>query len=126
MTYFNVGGRELALAFTMGALADMEETFGERCKLTWEGINALFEKRRDVLRMMAIMANQGEQIEGRAGDVTEAWLGQTLKPVQFVAVQKALLDAITEGMRMESDAGDPDEEVDVVLEEIKKKDTAGG
>lgn len=126
MVYFDVGGRKLALAFTMGALADMEDVFGDRCKLTWEGINALFEKRRDVLRMMAIMANQGEQIEGRAGDVTEGWLGQRLRPVQFVAVQKALLDAITEGMRMESDEGDPDEEVDVVLDEIKKKETAGG
>ena len=124
MTTMKVGGRELALAFTLDALSQMQETFGrESANLTEKSMNELFGSTKNILTLLAILANQGEELAGRTPDITAKWLGQHMKPTRMPMIQAAMLDAIQKGMDMETAEDDPAEEVDVVLEELKKKDS---
>ena len=58
--------------------------------------------------------------------MNDKWIAQRLRVADLPRVQNALLAAITEGMRMETDTQDEDEEVDVVLEDLKKKEQPAG
>lgn len=125
-TKFKVGGRELALVFSMGAMCAMEDAFGDRANLSQESMDSILKSRKDTLTLLAILANAGQALADKPEDVTAKWLGTHLRPIQLLEVHSAILDAISEGMRMEADQPDPDEEVDVVLEDIKKNERPAG
>ena len=82
--------------------------------------------KREIKTTLKLEGEQGEALEGRELDVDEKWIAQRLRVADLPRVQNALLAAITEGMRMETDTQDDDEEIDVVLEELKKKEQPGG
>ena len=123
MTTLKVGGRELALAFTLDAMAEMQEAFGQKAIMTEKGLSEVLNSAKDTLKLTAILANQGEELRGKPADITAKWLGQHMKPARTAALQKTIMDAIMAGMNMETAEDDPAEEVDVVLEEMKKKDS---
>ena len=82
--------------------------------------------RKKLIMMLDIMAREGEAIEGRKFDGGEAWLSRNVRPGMLPKAQIAILEAVTEGMSMESGEGEENEEVDLVLEELKKKQEPGG
>ena len=77
-----------------------------------------------MIRALTVLIDEGEKMEGRKSDVDEDWLKANLTPAEGMWLQRKLAAILVEGMRMETDL-DADEEVDEVLEEIKKKVTRG-
>lgn len=126
MTRFKMGGRELALAFTIGAMDRLEERLGEPIELESikETIVAQLKDRHKLVTILAILSAEGAALDGGEA-VDEAWLKQHVRPGMLPRAQMAVLEAVADGLRMESGEGDEDEEVDAVLEELKKKPAQG-
>lgn len=123
MTTFKTGGRELALAFTISAMDAMEDMTGRPVDLenVKETIVDACKDRRTLVKMIEILAREGAAVQGNALDIDAAWIKKHMRPGDLPRAQIAVLEAVSDGMRMESAEGDENEEVDVVLEQIKKK-----
>ena len=126
MTKFKMGGRELALAFTIGAMDALEEKLGEPVELESikETVVAQLKDRRKLVTILAILSTEGAALNGEEA-VDETWLKQHVRPGMLPSAQMAGLEAVADGLRMESVEGDGNEEVDAVLEELKKKPAQG-
>ena len=118
-----VGGRELALLFTVEAMDELEEILGVGIDLTniHDTVIRGLGDRHTLVHVLYVLARQGEFAQGREPDFDETWIKRNLKPSRQVAVHVAVINAITEGLTMETVTDSEDEEVDVVLQEIKKK-----
>lgn len=123
LTHVKIGGRSFALAFTLNVMADLEDAVPEFdiAKLT-----EYVKTPKGLLTILTIMAKQGEALENRVLDVDSSWFGAHIRPgpANLMGLQSAIMEAMYEGMRMETedDGGDSD----VVLEEIKKKEKRDG
>lgn len=120
-TPLKIGKRTFALAYTAEALAQFEEQV--------EGFDAaqIAEQTKSMstlLDAVTILAREGEYLEGRELDVDRRWFGAHISPspLSMAKVQMAVLGAFAEGIRMEAEADEDEGEVDVVLEELKKKE----
>lgn len=122
MANIKVGGRELALAFTICAMDKMEQILDKPINLedVKDTITQVSKDRKLLVQVLAILANEGEAEAGREPDVTPAWLSAHMRPGLLPAAQIAVFHAVTEGMRMETADEGQEEEVDLVLEELKK------
>lgn len=123
MQKIKIGGRDLALAFTISAMDAMELVTGTPVDLEniKETVVESCKDRRKLLDLVAILAHEGAALDETAAEADAAWLAKHLRPGHLPRVQIAVLNAVADGMRMESAEGEDDEEVDVVLEELKKK-----
>lgn len=119
MTKIKVGGRELALDFTIEAMDRMEEVLGESVDLS-NLQKSVVDKTGDRKVLVGIIWAMAKPADGQGGVVTREWLARHIHPGRLVKLHVAALNAMTEGMTMETEEHDEDEEVDVVLEEIKK------
>lgn len=127
MITFKAGGRELALAFTLGAMDEIERRTGDKIDLqnVKDTVVESVKDRKKLVTVLAVLAAEGEASEGRLYDGGEAWLNRHMRPGLLPKAQIAVLEAVTEGMSMESAEGDENEEIDLVLEELKKKQEPG-
>lgn len=115
-----IGGRTLALRFDLNAMVAMEETIPD---FDIGKLSDYVRTPSGLLDMILILAREGEEAEGRTLDIDKKWLGRHLtpSPAKIAKVHVVVLDTLREGLNMETE--DEDEgEVDVVLEEIKKKE----
>lgn len=123
LTHVKIGGRSFALAFTLNVMADLEDAVPEFdiAKLT-----EYVKTPKGLLTILTIMAKQGEALENRVLDVDSSWFGAHIRPgpANLMGLQSAIMEAMYEGMRMETE--DDDGDSDVVLEEIKKKEKRDG
>lgn len=123
LTHVKIGGRSFALAFTLNVMADLEDAVPEFdiAKLT-----EYVKTPKGLLTILTIMAKQGEALENRVLDVDSSWFGAHIRPgpANLMGLQSAIMEAMYEGMRMETE--DDDGDSDVVLEEIKKKEKKDG
>lgn len=123
LTHVKIGGRSFALAFTLNVMADLEDAVPEFdiAKLT-----EYVKTPKGLLTILTIMAKQGEALENRVLDVDSSWFGAHIRPgpANLMGLQSAIMEAMYEGMRMETE--DDDGDSDVVLEEIKKKEKQDG
>lgn len=122
MVHVSIGGRRFALAFTLDALDGFEKAFGAAVDK-----KTLAEKMGDrhaLVALLRILAEQGEALEGRELDIDETWIARRIPVGRLPKMQEAVLAAITEGLRMETENAGEDEEIDVVLEQLKKKEPA--
>lgn len=123
LTHVKIGGRTFALAFTLNVMADLEDALPEFdiAKLT-----EYVKTPKGLLTILTIMAKQGEALENRVLDVDSSWFGAHIRPgpANLMGLQSAIMEAMYEGMRMETE--DDDGDSDVVLEEIKKKEKRDG
>lgn len=126
-TPLKVGKRTFALAFTAQAMADLEETVAD---FDIAKVSEMTKSMGTLLDAVTALARAGEELEGRAPDVDRKWFGAHISPapLSVTKVQIAVLNAFAEGFRMEAEDEDEGGEVDVVLEELKKKEntSAGG
>lgn len=108
-----LGGEKVALTFNMETWAQMEE---EVCTLD-ELSDRLAgrERLRTMAKIAAIFSGKDEK-----------WVWERIKPAQVGGLSQAITAAINQGMHMEASEGKEDAEVDVVLEEIEKKDGEDG
>lgn len=113
-----IGGKELHLAFTLDALANMEEMIRN---FDFARVSEYARSPRGLGDLVYCMAQQGELLEGRQLTVSRAWIGAHLppSPVKAASIQIAVLSALAEGLNMEADEEETGE-VDEALEEIKK------
>ena len=117
-----LSGRVFSLAFTLDALAALEDTIED---FDFGQLSVYARSPRWLPDIVYILAQQGELREGRQLDVDRAWFGchMSPSPAKGARIQTAVLNAFTAGLEMETDEGDEDGEVDATLEEIKKKGT---
>ena len=116
--------REFPLAFTMDALAEIEDMIPD---FNIGELGTYARNPRHLCDMLYCLARQGAVLEGKTLDVDRSWIGSHISPspAQSVKIQVAVLNALTEGMRMDTEEEEAGE-VDVTLEEIKKNGTKGG
>jgi len=116
MAAITLGGTEYKLTFTMDAFEQIEDEIGMvdelTDKLTGKG------RIRTVRRLLQILSG---------GEITEEIIACKMIPAQIAQAIMAIWAAIGEGMSMETteDQGE-EEEVDVALQEIEKKEPEAG
>ena len=123
MTEIKIADRTFALAFTLNAMIEMQQQIPE---FSMAKISEYPRTPEGLRTIILALAREGEYLEGRKLDIDAAWLGSHIKPspARIAKIQTAIVQAIMEGMELENDDGS-DEETDVVLEEIRKKETLG-
>jgi hypothetical protein len=121
MIKVTIGKREFSLAFTMDALDRIEGVIPD---FDLAKISQYAKRSGFMVDILYAMAQQGELLEGRKLDVDRAWFGSHIpaSPKKIAEIQVAVFNAMTDAMKMESETEEAGE-VDVDLEEIKKKET---
>lgn len=119
-----VAGRTFELLFNYAALAELYEAI--------EGFDLgeilTYVKAPKFLPVLiAILARAGEAAAGRTLDVDAAWFASHMRPspVSVMKIQVAVNETLADGMLMETEEEETGE-VDVTLEELKKKGTPDG
>ena len=111
-----IAGKTYPLAFNLAEMDALEQYRGK--PLDVQGITEELRHPRPLAETLHILMGEN------APDT--AWLMHHIRPARMWEIQIAVLQAITEGMSMET--AEEDEQsgpVDVTLEELKKKETAG-
>ena len=123
MTEIKIADRTFALVFTLNAMIEMQQQIPE---FSMAKISEYPRTPEGLRTIILALAREGEYLEGRKLDIDAAWLGSHIKPspARIAKIQTAIVQAIMEGMELENDDGS-DEETDVVLDEIRKKETPG-
>lgn len=122
-----LGEKTYSAVFNLNVLDRLGEMAGpaeDGTPLDAHAILEIWSTRYGMIRALTVLIDEGEKMEGRKSDVDEDWLKANLTPAEGMWLQRKLAAILVEGMRMETDL-DADEEVDEVLEEIKKKVTRG-
>lgn len=126
MKEVKVGGRVLALAFTLEAMDEMESAFGKAIDLedVKETIVDGTSDRKNLVKCLYVMAKEGAALNGETLDIDEKWISRYMRPGDIPRMRIAIMETVADGMRMETAEGDEGEEVDLVLEELKKNQVA--
>lgn len=108
-----VGGVDTPLKFTLNAMDAIENATGKFVgELTFSVKTA--EQRQQLLEVLVALISAG------GGSATVDTLREEMTPGELLMAIYRVTDAINEGMSMETETPDEDEEVDVVLQELKK------
>lgn len=122
---FKLGGHVYSACFNWNVLEKLADLAGPRENgepLDAQELISLFNTQMGLLKGFVLMLREGEAMEGRAlpEEINEAWLKSNLSPGEHLWLQRKVAAMYVEGMDMETEI-DADEEVDEVLEELKKK-----
>ncbi len=119
-----VGGRTFELAYTLDAMCELMDAIPD---FDMDKFADYARNPRQMLDLLMALARQGEKLAGRTLDVDKAWFGSHISPapISIAKVQAAIFEALVAGMTMETDTGE-EGEVDVVLEQLKKKEKKEG
>ena len=117
-----IAKREFPLAFSLRTLAKIQEKHPD---ISVENIEDMFQTVPGLLEMLYLLAEQGARNAGTKLDVDEEWFGSNLPAnlKRIVSIRLVVLNTVVDGMHMETEEEeDAEREIDVVLEELKKKD----
>lgn len=122
-TTVRIRKRTFALAFTLDAMAELQDLIPD---FNLSEVYKYPKTPRGLADMLYVLAKHGEALEGRKLDVDRAWFG-TLSPApaRCAALQVGIFEALNAAFEMENEEDEDGGEVDLVLEEIKKKDDPG-
>ena len=127
MSKIRFGRREVTPLFDLVAWEAIEEEYGDLStafnKLSTEDDAA--ERRKATLNLAVILCNNRLEARGEAPDITLKEMTRGVPPKRLPEVRLAVIEAINRGMRSDYDQAD-EEPVDVVLEEIEKKQNPDG
>lgn len=116
-----IGGKKIQLVYTLDTMDRVQAMNGGDAL----DVRGLVEKMRDRTFLVRLLVEMAKDANVQVPD--EKWLKGHIYPGQLPKLQIAIMETITEAMNMETlDGDDDDEEVDEILEELKKKETAGG
>lgn len=124
-TKLKVGGRMFALAYTLDAMCELSDVIPD---FDMDKFPEYVKSPKRMLDLLVALARQGEALEGRELDVDRHWFASRIapSPVGIAKVQVPIFNALAAGMTMETEEADDGEEVDVALQDIKKKGGAAG
>ena len=127
MKKIRFGEREIAPLFDLVAWDTIEAECGDlHAALDQIGDEADAKARRKAtLTLATILCNNRLDAEGKAQDITVKEMTRGVPPKRLPEVRIAVIEAINRGMRSDYDQAD-EEPVDVVLEEIAKKQNPDG
>lgn len=124
MNNLKLGERMIPLYFSTAELKDIQEEVGSIFQIrelltqnAWSN-----EQIDNLVKVTKILGNAGLEENGQAADLTEKWIMRHMNPLRMQEVVNAIMMTIAEGMRMET-AEEEAGEVDVTLQEIKKKES---
>lgn len=120
-----VARRDFALLFNYAALADLCEAIQD---FDLGEILSYVKNPKFFPTLLAILAKWGEAEEGRTLDVDAEWFARHMSPapLPLMKIQVAVNEALADGLTMETEEEDGGTEVDVTLEELKKKEPPEG
>lgn len=120
MRTVKIAKRTFPLAFTLGAMEELQNKI-ENFNLA--KLQEYVKSPGGLMDILLALMRQGAILEGKALDVDRTWLASHLSPapIRMAPIQVAILNALSDGLTMEAE--EDEGEVDVVLEEIKKKET---
>lgn len=121
------GRREVEPLFDLVAWEAIEEEFDDLNK-AFKALGAeadAAERRKMTLSLAVILCNNRLEAEGKTADITMKEMTRGVPPKRLPDVRLEVIEAINRGMRSDYDEAD-EEPVDVVLEEISKKQNPGG
>lgn len=120
MRTVKIAKRTFPLAFTLGAMEELQNKI-ENFNLA--KLQEYVKSPSGLMDILLALMRQGAILEGKTLDVDRTWLASHLSPapIRMAPIQVAILNALSDGLTMEAE--EDDGEVDVVLEEIKKKGT---
>ena len=119
-----IGGRDFPLAFTLKTLIGMEQTIEG---FDFSKIVEQVQKPAGMLNVLYLLAETGAELEEKTLEVDRDWMALRI-PVnmnRLSKIQVEIMDTLTDGMSMETEDDEDDKEVDVVLDDIKKKEATG-
>ena len=121
-----VGNREFPLAFTLKTMIRLQEDLPD---FDFNTLDEMMKKPKGMLEMLYQLALSGAAIEDKTLDVSREWIGEHIPASRkkLVEIQVEIVNTLTDGMEMETEEEENgDREIDVVLEDIKKKDGKTG
>lgn len=130
INHIRVGGQTFAVCLNLNALEEIaalagDGTMDEHGNLRTLDVSSVLGYASSVTGMantMAVLIREGERLEGRTTEVDADWIKSRVSVGELPWMQKKIMAIILLATRMETEGGD-DEEIDEVLEEIKKKET---
>lgn len=108
-----VGGMNTPLKLTLAAMDAIEQATGKSIVEMSFSIKTADQREELMETLVALITAAG-------GFATVDTLREDMSPGELLAAVYRVIDAVNEGMAMETDKPAEDEEVDVVLEELKK------
>lgn len=115
-----IAKRTFPLAFTLGAMEELDQKIKN---FNLSRLQDYVKTPSGLLDILLALMRQGAILEGKTLDVDRQWLSSRLSPapMRMAPIQVAILNALSDGLTMEAEQDEG--EVDVVLEELKKKET---
>lgn len=123
--HFKLGDKRYSAVMNLNVLDKLAEMAGPAEDGTPLDVNALmavWSSPYGLMKAFIVMLKEGERMEGRELDIDEDWLRANLAPAENRWLQLKVTAIMVDAMHMETTIGD-DEEVDEVLEDLKKKVT---
>ena len=125
MVKATIGGREVPLMLNLNAMERLALIYGAPLDL-----QAIINRLKEVgvlLTVASVLADEGQEMANTEDPVDRNWIAAHGNGVTHLSMANAIVEAVNASMRMETDDGaGEEEEVDVVLEELKKKEPTGG
>ena len=118
-----IDGKVYTAAFNLNSLeklAEMAGPFEDGRPLDANDLMQLWTTQQGIIRCALVLIREGERMEGRECDLDEDYIRAHMSPAEHMWLQRKVAAIMVDGMRMETLADD-EEEVDEVLEELKKK-----
>ena len=116
-----IGKKEFPLVFTLGTLETMEAEIPD---FNLTEIDGILSKTSGLLSVLYLLAQEGAIAQGKSLDVDRKWFGAHIPASKscIVRIHEAIVDTLVDFMSMETAEEDENQEVDVTLEELKKKE----
>ena len=134
MTKITLKGREVPLLYTSWEMKTVQEEIAPLSKAIRLVTGRNPENEEDtsmfggaehigaLAKMIRILGNAGLEESGQEADLTDKKVMRALRPDQLVEAINAVSEAMADGMRSEIPEKEEDGPVDVVLEQMKKKE----
>ena len=119
MTKVEIGGKTYRLCLNMDAMAELEEEFGLKVEFSGKWFKTMMKSWKSMTDFFAVLARQGMILKGEKAQTRDE-IARKIKPGATSKMSVAIWKEIENAMNMETEEGDESDEVDVVLEELRK------
>lgn len=121
-----IGGKTFPLAFTLKTLIDLQTEIKDFDLASLE--ISVAKDPMGLMDLLYLLASSGAALEDKELDVSREWMAARIpaSAKRMADIQVAMMDTISDGMAMETEEAEEENEVDVTLREIKKNSMTDG
>ena len=121
-----IGGNTFPLAFTLKTLIDLQTEIKDFDLASLE--ISVAKDPKGLMDLLYLLASSGAALEDKELDVSREWMAARIpaSAKRMADIQVAMMDTISDGMAMETEEAEEENEVDVTLREIKKNSMTDG